>query len=158
MAGGSNPAAQSVTISNTGGGALNWTASKTQSWLTLSATSGAAPATLAVGAVTAGLAGGTYTDTVTVAASGASGSPQIVNVTLNVSAAPPPPTPALSLSGTAVSFSAAAGRIQSYAEEYYDHKLGRRNSQLDREQDPAVANPLGLCGNCAVEPRTNRID
>ena len=108
MAGGSNPAAQTVTIANTGGGTLNWTASKTQSWLSLSATSGTAPATLTIGAVTTGLAAGTYSDTVTIAASGASGSPKTVSVTLNVSAAPPP-SPALSLSGTAVSFSATAG-------------------------------------------------
>src|SRR6185369_16287634 len=32
-AGGSNPAAQPVTISNSGGGTLSWTASKTQTWL-----------------------------------------------------------------------------------------------------------------------------
>jgi hypothetical protein len=56
MAGGSNPAAQTVAISNTGGGTLNWAASKIQSWLTLSATLGTAPATLTIGAVTTGLA------------------------------------------------------------------------------------------------------
>ena len=41
-------------------------------------------------------------------------------------------------------------RFQSHGKEYYDHKLGRRNSQLDREQDPAVAYSLGRRGNRAV--------
>src|SRR5205085_1902524 len=62
-AGGSDPAAQSVTISNTGGGTLNWTASKTQPWLTLSAPSGIAPAHLSVATLIAGLTAGTYTST-----------------------------------------------------------------------------------------------
>jgi hypothetical protein len=33
MAGVGNPATQTVTIANTGGGTLNWTAGKTQAWL-----------------------------------------------------------------------------------------------------------------------------
>ncbi len=84
MAGGSNPAAQSVSIGNSGGGALNWTATKTQSWLTLTAASGLAPATLSIGALTSGLAAGVYSDTVTIAA-GAAGT-QTVAVTLTVTA------------------------------------------------------------------------
>ena len=88
--GAANPAGQSVNISNTGGGTLNWTASKTQSWLTLSAGSGTAPSSLGLSVSTAGLSSGTYTDTVAVSASGASGSPQMVSVTLKVS--PPPST------------------------------------------------------------------
>ncbi|HEY3455101.1 MAG TPA: malectin domain-containing carbohydrate-binding protein, partial [Bryobacteraceae bacterium] len=107
IAGGSDPAAQTIGISNSGGGTLNWTASKTQSWLTLSATVGTAPATLSIGANVADLAAGTYSDTVTISAPGADGSPQTVNVTLNIAAAPP--SPALNLSSTSLSFSATAG-------------------------------------------------
>ena len=48
--GGSNPANQSISITNTGGGTLNWTASSNQSWLTVSPTSGTAPSTLTASA------------------------------------------------------------------------------------------------------------
>ncbi len=105
IAGGSNPAAQPVTINNTGGGTLNWTATKTQSWLTLSAASGTAPSSLGLSISTAGLVAATYTDTVTV--NGGSAGTQTVAVTLIVSAAPPPPL--LSVGALSFNFSAAAG-------------------------------------------------
>ncbi|MGA2716878.1 MAG: LamG-like jellyroll fold domain-containing protein [Bryobacteraceae bacterium] len=104
-AGGSNPASQPVTISNTGGGTLSWTAGKTQPWLTLSASSGTAPASLSIGVNTSGLAAGTWTDTVTISASGAGGSPATVSVTLNLSNA----SPVLSLSTGTLTFSGVAG-------------------------------------------------
>jgi hypothetical protein len=84
VAGGSNPAAQVVNISNTGGGTLNWTASNTESWLIPSAASGSAPAALSIGVVNSGLSPGTYSDTITINAPGASNSPQMVAVTLNL--------------------------------------------------------------------------
>jgi hypothetical protein len=79
-------AQQNISISNSGGGALNWTASKTQSWLTLPATSGTAPSTLGIGVNTTGLAAGSYTDTVTISAAGAARSPQTVTVGLVLAA------------------------------------------------------------------------
>ena len=41
--GGSNPANQTLSITNTGSGTLNWTASDNATWLTLAPTSGTAP-------------------------------------------------------------------------------------------------------------------
>ncbi len=105
-AGGANPAAQPLTISNTGGGTLNWTATKTQSWLTLSSSSGTAPASLSIGVNTAGLTAATYTDTLTINASGAGGSPATVTVTLNLSA---PANPVLSVSTGTLTFGAVVG-------------------------------------------------
>jgi hypothetical protein len=103
--GGANPAAQSVNITNAGGGTLNWTAATDQGWLTVSAGAGTAPSTLAINTASSGLAAGTYTGTVTISAAGASGSPQTVGVTLNVTAAPA----VLTLSTHALGFSALAG-------------------------------------------------
>jgi PKD repeat protein len=89
--GGANPAAQNVSVTNGGGGSLSFTAADDASWLAVSPSSGAAPATLSVAPSVAGLAQGTYTATVTVSAAGVSGSPKTVAVTLTVTA--PPATP-----------------------------------------------------------------
>ncbi|HEY3940629.1 MAG TPA: LamG-like jellyroll fold domain-containing protein [Bryobacteraceae bacterium] len=75
-------AQQNIAISNVGGGTLNWTANKTQSWLTLGAVSGTAPSTLGIGVNIMGLAAGSYTDTVTINGAGAGASPQTVTVAL----------------------------------------------------------------------------
>jgi adhesin/invasin len=75
---------QSVTVSNSGGGTLNWTASANQPWITLSATSGTAPSTLVVGMNTVGLAAGSYSGTITVSATGATNNPQTAGVSLTV--------------------------------------------------------------------------
>ena len=82
--GGSNPAAKSFTISNSGGGTLNWTASDNVSWLNLSRTSGTAPSTVNASININGLSAGTYTGQITVSSSGAEGSPKTVAVTLVV--------------------------------------------------------------------------
>ncbi len=78
------PAAQTVSIANTGGGALSWTATTTDYWLALSATSGSAPGTLSISINPANLAPGTYTTQVQIAAAGATGSPSSIAVTLVV--------------------------------------------------------------------------
>jgi hypothetical protein len=90
--GGANPAAQTVNVTNSGGGTLNWTASDNQPWLSVSPAGGAAPGTVSVSTNVTGLAAGTYTGTVTITAAGASGSPKAVAVTLTVNNSPPPGT------------------------------------------------------------------
>lgn len=86
-AGGANPANQSLSITNTGGGTLNWTASDNATWLSVSPTSGTAPSTVTVSANIAGLTPGTYNGTITVTATGATNSPVGVPVTLTVNSA-----------------------------------------------------------------------
>jgi glucose/arabinose dehydrogenase len=103
--GGASPAAQSLSVTNTGGGSLSWTAADNQTWLSVSPASGSAPGTVAVSANTAGLTAGTYTGTVTITAAGASGSPRTVAVTLTVS----PPTPVLTVAPASLSFSGTQG-------------------------------------------------
>lgn len=68
--GGASPAPQTVSLYNQGSGALNWTASKSASWLTLSATSGSTPSSLNVSINASGLVAGTYNGTVTINSSG----------------------------------------------------------------------------------------
>ena len=85
--GGSNPAAQSIDITNTGTGTLAWTATATAdtgSWLSVSPSSGTAPSTLSVAVNAAGLTAGTYQGTVKITSAGSSNSPLTIAVTLIV--------------------------------------------------------------------------
>ncbi|MDB6086160.1 MAG: hypothetical protein JWN43_4041, partial [Gammaproteobacteria bacterium] len=79
-----NPPPQTVSISNTGGGSLSWTASVNVPWLTVTPASGTAPSTLTASANTAGLAPGTYSGAISIASPGAKNTPQQIPVTLTV--------------------------------------------------------------------------
>jgi len=85
--GGSNPLPATVNVTNTGTGALNFTASSDSTWLGVSPGSGTAPQSLQVSASITGLAAGTYTGHVTVTSSGSQNSPATITVTLTVSSA-----------------------------------------------------------------------
>ena len=86
-AGGSNPANQTINITNTGGGTLNFTASDDAPWLTVSPASGTAPSTLTASVNISGLAAGTYNGMITISATGATNTPVNVPVTLTVNGA-----------------------------------------------------------------------
>jgi hypothetical protein len=87
-AGGANPLAKTMNLANPAGGTLTWSMTESAAWLALNITSGTT--TTETDQVSAsvsiqGLAAGTYNTVITVAASGASNSPQQipVSVTLN---------------------------------------------------------------------------
>ncbi|MFB3041779.1 MAG: hypothetical protein ACE1ZS_08320 [Candidatus Poribacteria bacterium] len=85
--GGPNPSNQTLRISNSGGGTLNWSVSDNQSWLSLSPTSGSSTGetdTVSVRVNIAGLSDGTYNATITISASGATNTPRTTSVTLIV--------------------------------------------------------------------------
>jgi hypothetical protein len=105
-AGGASPAAKTLSVSNTGGGTLSWTASDDASWLTVSPTSGTNAGTITATPDISGLAAGTYTATVTVSAAGASGSPKTIPVTFTVDPVVPP---SLSVTPASLSFGATQG-------------------------------------------------
>ncbi len=90
MAGGTNPTSQVQQISNGGGQTLNWTATKLAPWLVLMPSNGVAPSVMVVAVNTVGLSAGTYSDSVSVSAPGATNTPQKFAVTLTL--AVPPPT------------------------------------------------------------------
>ena len=87
VAGGAIPARQSVAISNSGSGALNWTATADSSWLAVSPASGQAPASLSIAVLPGTMSPATYTGNVQITAAGAAASPQTITVTLSISAA-----------------------------------------------------------------------
>src|SRR2546421_323714 len=104
-AGGANPAAQLLSISNTGGGTLSWSANDSATWLTLSPASGTGNGTVTLTAATGTLTAGSYSGTVTMSATGAG--PVTVPVTFTVTAAAVPP--AIGAAPISLSFAATAG-------------------------------------------------
>lgn len=86
---GTNPAARSFTIRNTGGGTLSWFVSEGLGWLSASPTSGSATTeadTVTVSFDTTGLAPGTHNGTITVGATGLAS--KTITVRLSLTAAP----------------------------------------------------------------------
>ena len=105
--GAANPANQSLTITNTGGGSLSWNVSDNANWLSLNPTSGSStPGPVTASVNTSGLVAGTYNAAITVTASGAANTPQTVPVSLVVTA---PSTGAATLTWNASTSSDAAG-------------------------------------------------
>ncbi len=89
--GGSNPASQTISVQNAGGGTLNWTASEATPWLSIAPGNGTNNGTITVNVTTGALAVNTYNGTITVADPLAASSPQTVTVTFVVTAGGPPP-------------------------------------------------------------------
>lgn len=81
-AGGTNPPPATLSVSNTGTGTLTYSATSDSSWLAVAPRSGTAPSSITVSVTTTGLGVGSYTGHVTVTASGAAGSPQVIPVNL----------------------------------------------------------------------------
>jgi hypothetical protein len=88
VSGGSNPAAQTVSVSAANVTLDNWSAAKTKSWLTLSPAGGSAAGSISASVNCAGQPVGTQTDTITVSSTttGITNSPQTAAVSLTVSA------------------------------------------------------------------------
>ncbi|MGB4069221.1 MAG: BACON domain-containing protein, partial [Nitrospira sp.] len=98
-----SPTTQTLTVTNIGGGTLDWNAVSTAAWLNLSPPSGKGAGTIALTATTGSLTAGTYTALVTVSAPNAT--PVSLPVTFTVT--PPPLT--LTVTPTAVTFSGVQG-------------------------------------------------
>ena len=73
---------RSVYITNTGGGTLNWTTTKSATWIKRSPKYGTAPYTVRVWVDGTGLPKGTYYGRLKVWATGATNSPQTVGITM----------------------------------------------------------------------------
>ena len=102
-AGATLPTAQTIQITNSGSGTLDWTATASDSWLSVSPASGTAPSTLSVSVSPASLSAGTYTGTIQIAATGLT--TVSVSVTLTVTAS----TSTLGVSPSTLSFTYSVG-------------------------------------------------
>ncbi len=110
---GATPAAQKVTINNSGPGTLVGISTSTaygtgaSGWLSATLDSTSAPANLTLAAALGTLAAGTYSAAVSITAAGAANSPQAITVTLVVTSTTSPPT--IAISPTTAVFSASKG-------------------------------------------------
>ena len=77
------PSSGSMSISNTGGGILNWTSTKSATWIKRSPRYGTAPSVMKVWVDGTGLPAGTYYGKIKVWASGATNSLQTVKITFH---------------------------------------------------------------------------
>jgi parallel beta-helix repeat protein/predicted outer membrane repeat protein len=82
--GGANPSPVTLSITNAGGGILNWTLSKSASWLVASAIQGTAPSNVNISVNITGMTAGEYYDVLTISSEDAVNSPQYVPVTLSI--------------------------------------------------------------------------
>lgn len=103
--GNSSPTTQTLTVTNRGGGTLNWNAAATAAWLTLSPASGKNTGPITLTATAGSLAVGTYNTLVTVSASNVA--PVSIPITLTVT----PPSATVSLSPSSLMFSGVQGGI-----------------------------------------------
>lgn len=84
-----DPSSQSLTISNSGGGTMVWSASHSQSWLSINPSSGTAQSVTSIHAATGGMPVGTYYDTIVISSATADNSPVLMPITLNITTMPP---------------------------------------------------------------------
>ncbi|MEX5213470.1 MAG: fibronectin type III domain-containing protein [Nitrospiraceae bacterium] len=115
ITGGSNPAAQSITVTNAGTGTLTWTVADNANWLTATKAGG----TIMAAVNLSGLAAGTYTSTITVSANGATNTPQTIPVSLTITAGqtPSPSSPSsfsVTPASIAVSVPAGTTKVQPF--------------------------------------------
>jgi hypothetical protein len=111
VAGGTAPTAQLITLRNPSGGTLSWTTSDDANWLMLSTGSGMTTTesdSISAAVNPTGLAAGTYSAKITISATGAANTPQIIPVTFTLSS-PPTSTPIISLNVPSLTFTGTAG-------------------------------------------------
>ena len=133
-----------VLLSGSGATTTAWTAAHRASWLALAATSGTGSGMLHWSANAQGLSAGTYVDTVSVSASGASGSPARLVVTLVALAQPSVAAAAADLLGGAP----LAGPVRRWLDQQ-----GNGNGTYDLGDFLAYQEKSGAQANAALAAR-----
>jgi hypothetical protein len=75
---------QSIGITNSGTGALSWSASADSSWIGMSTVSGNAPSSITVSPNATGLATGSYSGNITISSANAANGPAVIPVSLQI--------------------------------------------------------------------------
>ena len=146
--GGGNPATQTLSISNTGGGTLTWTAGDNAPWLALSPGSGTGNGTIPATVTTGALTVGTYSATVTISAVGAA----TVSVPVTFTVTATPVLPAIGMSPTSLSFAAQQGGGNPAAQTFTISNAGggTLNWSVSPNTTWLAVSPASGTGNGAV--------
>jgi M6 family metalloprotease-like protein/MYXO-CTERM domain-containing protein len=147
---GSNPAPQSVDVTNAGGGVLDWTIDAEGSWFNLSAFQGRAPSTVTVSPMSAGLAVGTYPGALVFRAPGASSVRVEMTLTVNTTAE-------LSVEPRALSFATVVGGPVTPAQRLSVLNLGTGTMDWTAFCNPAwlLCSPASGSGNSVIDVRAD---
>ena len=142
--GGSNPANQTLDISNSGIGAINWTLSDDAAWLSVNPTSGSSTGehdTAAVSVDMTGMSAGNYSANITITAPGAINSPCPVPVSLHISSS----ASQISFSPERLRFTAGEGGSNPANEtlEIWNSGVGTLNWTLSDDAEWLSENPTG---------------
>ncbi len=135
--GGANPADQTIAISNAGGETMSWTAiadSTDPAWLTVGPGGGTGNGTISASVKTAGLAVGTYTKTITIAAPGSLNTPQIVNVTLTVA----PSGNIFAINAGGGQYTSASGVVYQADTDYSPSEAASTTATITGTTDPVL--------------------
>jgi len=140
--GGSNPASQTLEISNSGVGTISWTLSDDAEWLSENPTNGSStgePDTVTVSVDIAGMSAGDYSANITIMADGVINSPCTVPVSLHIS----PPASEISCKPEGLSFTVVEGDSAPADEtlEVWNSGTGTLNWSLSDNADWLSENP-----------------
>jgi len=154
---GPNPAAQDITVKNSGKGTLNYTISDDAAWLSVNPGSGSSTGdenTHAVSVNVAGVAKGTYTGKITVSDTKATNNPQVVDVTLTISDEPPPQ---IAVTPSELSFSARLGGADPGAKSLRIRNSGKQTLNYTISDDAAWLNVNPGSGSSTGQENTHTV-
>jgi len=142
--GDSNPADQTLEISNSGVDTISWSLSDNAAWLSENPTSGSSTGeldTVAVRVDIAGMSAGDYSASITIMAGGADNSPWTVPVSLHINSS----TPEISFDPESLSFTAGEGGSNPAPEtlEIWNSGVDILNWTLSDDASWLIENPTG---------------
>ncbi len=148
--GGSNPLAQSFTVSEQSGAAISFTANESAAWFSLTGVTGTTPDDIQVNVDIAGLAPGTYTDSIEIASGDAVNSPvyEVVNLTL----APSPKT--LVVAPTVLNFTAAEGGASPASKTFNVSEQGGAAIAYEADRVTVPSTWMSLTDSTGTTPGT----
>jgi probable HAF family extracellular repeat protein len=131
----SNPPSQSVSVSNGGGGTLNWLANPTDSWVKINPAAGTNNGSISVSPTIGSFGVGTFTSTVSLSSPGSANTPQLVTVKLVMAAC----GWALTAAGTTATATGGSGSVGLVAPSACSAPVQSNVSWITVNSGPSVA-------------------
>ncbi len=152
LVGDPNPAPRTLTITNAGGGTLNWSVSNMEPWLTLMPMAGVDSGDVSVVVDISSLGLGTFTDTITVTASGATNDPVKIPVTVNLGSN----LPTIELDSSTLFFVVALAELPNFSRSFEVRNGGI--GSLTYSVTESAARIVNVDNGSGVAPDSVRLD